>query len=766
MIGKWIQKIKKNKRQLGIGVLALLLVGVMGVNLLQNSTSTVYAANDAEIVVDPDTTNDWETLAASSNSTENVGRIWTDKSVFDTDYTFNQGDLSGKSIKKGDSDFLVSLSALASYSNERSTTYTTTPLDIVLVLDVSGSMEESIGQTQTTVYEEVYDYSWNNGLNTRRTYYVRSGDEYIAVIWNGGYYGSWQDRDGNEYEPRTSRNDNNLNHVQFYQQITASESAGSKMQALKDAANGFAKTFATMNDSITDPDDRHRISIVKFASNERNSIGNDTYRDDDYLNYHPNYTQVVSDLHSYTTDNVKNFTDTIDALEGEGATQANYGFHQAQRVFDGDGSLTGARSDAQRVVIFFTDGNPTDYQNFDNEIAGQAINYAYNMKQAGTLVYSVGVFQDANPSDTNADFNRYMNAVSSNYPNAQCTNYWGNQTNDFEDLNLGERVEGEEGEGAPQYYYTATNSVGLEQVFKDITESLPINDGSGSPIEEETQGGASNTPGYLTFTDTLGSYTEITGDTMSLAFADQVFTAKSTDDGKTWAFENGDQVVDNVNGVYPEGAQLSTIEITVTKSNDLSVGDKVEVKIPASLIPMRKYDVNKDNSTLTITNAFPVRLFYGVSVKEKAIAALNNPAGEGNADIYKSITTTQTSTDKKTIDFYSNNFIKESSAGTTIATFTPSEGNSFYYYPQTQLYIDENCGTPANRYNVSNYSTLYYKVTYWEQTGQDGAAQEQSSIISIQRSGADWQNIQYDSENNAYIADHVQRFDYFVMAKP
>lgn len=728
----------------------------MGVNLLQNSTSTVYAANDAEIVVDPDTTNDWETLAASSNSTENVGRIWTDKSVFDTDYTFNQGDLIGQSIKKGDSDFLVSLSALASYSNERSTTYTTTPLDIVLVLDVSGSMEQSIGQTQTTVYQEVYDFYYKP-LDTRRTYYVRSGDEYIAVTWSGRYYGSWQDRDGNEYEPRTSRNDNNPNHVQFYQQITASESAGSKMQALKDAANGFAKTFATMNDSITDPDDRHRISIVKFASNESNSIGNDTYRDD-YYNYHPNYTQVVSDLHSYTTDNVKNFTDTIDALEGEGATQANYGFHQAQRVFDGDGSLTGARSDAQRVVIFFTDGNPTDYQNFDNEIAGQAINYAYNMKQAGTLVYSVGVFQDANPSDTNANFNRYMNAVSSNYPNAQCMS-WGSQTDDFENLRLGERVEGEEGEEVPQYYYTATNSVGLEQVFKDITESLPINDGSGSPIEEETQGGASNTPGYLTFTDTLGSYTEITGDTMSLAFADQVFTAKSTADGKTWAFENGDQVVDNVNGVYPEGARLSTIEITVTKSNDLSVGDKVEVKIPASLIPMRKYDVNKDNSTLTITNAFPVRLFYGVSVKEKAIAALNNPAGEGNADIYKSITTTQTSTDKKTIDFYSNNFRKGSDAGTTVATFTPSEGNSFYYYPQTQLYIDENCGTQATRFNINDHSTLYYKVTYWEKNGQGDEAQEQSSIISIQRSGEDWQNIQYDSDNNAYIDDHVQRLD-------
>ena len=334
MIGKWIQKIKKNKRQLGIGVLALLLAGVMGVNLLQNSTSTVYAANDAEIVVDPDTTNDWETLAASSNSTENVGRIWTDKSVFDTDYTFNQGDLIGQSIKKGDSDFLVSLSALASYSNERSTTYTTTPLDIVLVLDVSGSMVQSIGQTQTTVYQEVYDYRID-GLDTWRTYYVRSGDEYIAVTWNGGYYnGSWQDRDGNEYEPRTSRNDNNRNHVQFYRQVTASESAGSKMQALKDAANGFAETFATMNDSITDTSEQHRISVVKFSGNETNQIGNDTYTSGRYTY---NYSQVVSDLNSYTTQTVSNLTDTINSLSPDGSTRADFGLSQAERVLNGEG---------------------------------------------------------------------------------------------------------------------------------------------------------------------------------------------------------------------------------------------------------------------------------------------------------------------------------------------------------------------------------------------------------------------------------------------
>lgn len=156
MIGKWIQKIKKNKRQLGIGALALLLVGVMGVNLLQNSTSTVYAADDAKIVVDPDTTNDWETLAASSNSTENVGRIWTDKSVFDNNgdnggYTLSGNtSASGTKIKANDSDFLVGLSAIASSSNLKTTTSKTTPLDVVLVLDDSGSMDEAFGSSYYT----------------------------------------------------------------------------------------------------------------------------------------------------------------------------------------------------------------------------------------------------------------------------------------------------------------------------------------------------------------------------------------------------------------------------------------------------------------------------------------------------------------------------------------------------------------------------------------------------------------------------------------
>ena len=104
------------------------------------------AQANGNTVVDPDTINAWTqyTAPGGNPSTQNVGRIWTDKSVFDKNYTFTEGPLAGTedgTIEKDEnSDFLVSLSALSSTSNLKSTTTVTKPLDIVLILDRSDSM--------------------------------------------------------------------------------------------------------------------------------------------------------------------------------------------------------------------------------------------------------------------------------------------------------------------------------------------------------------------------------------------------------------------------------------------------------------------------------------------------------------------------------------------------------------------------------------------------------------------------------------------------
>ena len=90
-------------------------------------------------VVDPDTSGRWEIWAAGHSgnkvTTQNVGRIWTDKTVKETG-------------KDEAADFVTTLSAMSSTSN--STVTVTTPLDIVMVLDASGSMDSAMGDTDST----------------------------------------------------------------------------------------------------------------------------------------------------------------------------------------------------------------------------------------------------------------------------------------------------------------------------------------------------------------------------------------------------------------------------------------------------------------------------------------------------------------------------------------------------------------------------------------------------------------------------------------
>ena len=716
-----------------------------------------FAVEDSDTQVDPDTTMGWENFTAPSGivSTQNIGRIWTDKSVFNSSYEFD-GSLSGQSITKGDSDFLVGLSALSSMSNLRTVTTTTTPLDIVLVVDVSGSMDNGQGDSMGYVYTETYSVRNNS------SYYIQldNGDwQRVSYRNNSGWYyttGSGWNTQTHTVDYKRSADDQTEGRVQFYTREEVN-----KMEALQNAANAFVDSVAEMNDSITDVNQQHRISLVKFASDENNSVGNDFTRQ----GY--NCSQIVSDLTAYNSGTSSSLKNTINSLYGEGATQANYGLHQAQRVLDGDGDLTGARENAQKVVIFFTDGNPTTSSSWSDSVAGEAINYAYEMKQDDTIIYSIGVFQSANPSDTDGDFNRYMNAVSSNYPDAHCyTTDWGGneqESNNFNNLHLGDRVTSDtSGEENPQYYFAATNADELDQVFEDITESLPTSEGSGSPIEDVVREGETN-PGTLTFTDTLGSYMEVTAtgageDTIQLAYGNEIFSSSSkttVDNVDTYHFE-GTYTANSIYGA----ADLENLVVTVTRSDDPAIGDTITVTIPASLLPMRNYDVDTDNSTMTVTPAYPVRLFYGVSVKQAAIDALNNPAAEGNAEIYNAIMESNLSDDNSTVDFYSN--LWSSGNGTTTATFTPSAGNKFYYYTEnTELYTDEECTDRATWQDVQSVNTLYYKDVYWVQDNADtGAAHEETDgYITINRSGDEWNEIAYDSNNNAYIPAQTERAD-------
>lgn len=625
-------------------VLTALLAVILAVSLAMPANAADLKGNT---VVDPDTTNVWTDYTAPDGqpSTQNVGRIWTDKSVFDGDYSFTNEDnagLSGQKVEKGDSDFLVSLSALSSTSNLKEMVKTSQPLDIVLVLDTSGSM------------------------------------------------------------------------------------SGSKMTNLKNAANSFIDATAENNRGL-EQDQQTRLAIVQFA----------------------NGANTEQQLNYITDQNAQQYKNTINSFGANGSTYAEEGLRQAQNVLDRNG-----RADVQQIVIFFTDGEPNHGNGFDNEVAAEAVNTAHEMKQGGTIIYAIGVMNGADSSVTDDDgFNEYMNGVSSNYPNATAEgkNWELFDWSTYYNTTFGERAEGD-------YYKAASDPDSIEEIFEEISDEVQQGVGSGSPIEENTQQGNTE-PGILTFEDQLGNYMQVTGtgageDKIQLAYGDQIYTSTSkTPQGNTDTYHFSGAV--DGNAVYG-AANLSDLVVTVERSDDLATGDKITVTLPASLLPMRHYDVDTDAGTMTVSQAYPVRLFYGVSLKAEAKTALGNPTSEAYADIVKS----QASDDGTSIDFYSNSFTKGAADGSTTATFSPNAGNKFYYYTQdTTLYTDQACTIEANWYTARNANTLYYKDVYWVQTGNGTEAREVTDGYGTVTSGtAEWNAIVMPYQGGTYyIPANTQR---------
>lgn len=569
--------------------------------------------------------NDWQTIVGSDTS--NIGRIWTDKTV-SADKTITAS--SGKAIERGNSAFITALSALSSTSNAKSTS--TTPLDIVLVLDASGSMDDSMG----------------GGDNTKR------------------------------------------------------------IDALKSAANDFVSKIAKQNQGISDESKQHQVSIVKFAGNKSAAVGNDTYRNGGYLY---NYSQVMKAM-SPCTDEAA-FTSTINSISPAGATRADYGLQLAQ-------GQTSSREDAKKIVIFFTDGSPTSYSGFEPEVASSAVSAAKAMKDAKATVYTIGIFSGANPSadptaQGSSNENKFMHAVSSNYPKASYTQnsgFWGGWNWD-----LGARAEGSD------YYKSASNAAELEKVFDDISSEIVT--GSGYPTN--TTEGAEHQSGFSTIDDPLGAYVQV-DEFKAIAVAGSTFenpTKSTAGNVDTYTF-NGTV---ELNG---KSVNVSNVVITVTKSDDLATGDVVQVKVPAALIPLRSFNVDQDKMTMTVSDTQPINIVYTSSLKAGVEDKLANPDDAMTQYL-------QANHQDGKASFYSNDW-EQGYLGKTVANFEPSKDNSYYYFTSdTPIYTDEACTQRAHQ--VVKGNTYWYKYSYYEMTNAgSGAVEEKEKVISF--SGADAEAIE------------------------
>lgn len=556
-------------------------------------------------VVDPDTSGRWEIWAAGHGgnkvTTQNVGRIWTDKTVKATG-------------ENEESDFLTTLSAMSSTSN--STVTVTTPLDIVMVLDASGSMDDPMG----------------------------GGD-------------------------RTKRID-----------------------ALKSAANSFINTIAKQNEAIEGVDRQHRVAIVKFAGDKTDKVGNDTYYQGQYKY---NHSQVMKGLTDCSGGNVKALKDTVAGIKPSGATRADYGLELA-------GDITSGRADAKKIVVFFTDGKPTSYSEFDSDVANAAVTAAKKMKDGKATVYTIGIFSGADPvadpsKKGTSDVNKFMHAVSSNYPDA--TSYASDE--------LGTRAENSD------YYKSATNAEELKKVFDDISQAIT----SEPPYPTEIHKGYDETKsGYITFTDELGDFMQVDG------FTEVVINGMSfTEASKTVNKETNTDT-------YEFSGKAKDLLITVQRAGDDNPrkGDIVTVNIPASLIPLSHFKTV--DGKLSVDNVKPIQVKYASSVKSAALDNLFTPEKVAGLKNYIEHNTTVVD-GTKTVSFYANKW-SGGALGDTVATFEPADTNRYYYFQkQTPIYADKDCTQPAKN-SLADTGTYYYKDEF-EERGSNGEAKPATAVIEF-----------------------------------
>ncbi len=579
-------------------------------------SSTGMDGPEATKVVDHDTSNHWRFWAGdydgSKVTTQNVGRIWTDKTV--------------QAIDDGKSDFLTTLSAMSSTSD--TTSLVSKPLDIVMVLDASGSMDDSMG----------------------------GGDSTKRIV------------------------------------------------ALKDAANHFIDTIAEQNKNVKDASKQHQVAIVKFAGKKSDKVGNDTYRSD--RNTY-NYSQTMQKLTACSGDGAMSLKNTVNSIEPAGSTRADYGMDLAKGI--------AGREDAQKIVVFFTDGSPTSSNGFEAEVAKDAINIAKTIKSGGATIYTIGIFNGAKPGDDptssrTSNENKFMHAVSSNYPDATSSVSHGFFGTEEWNVNFGNPVAG------ASYYKSATNAAELDQVFKDISSA--ITSGKGFPTKVE--GNNPNGSGYITFEDELGAFMQVDS-----------FTGAEYN-GKTYgaATKSTDGNIDT----YTFDGELAHLVITVDRADEQNPqrGDIVTVKIPASLIPLRRFTVDESAGTFVVdsTDAIsPIRVAYASSVKAIARKNLFTP---NNVPGLQDYINERKDADSNTVSFYANKWTGDD-AGDTVASFEPAATNSYYYFQKlTPVYTDAACTKLATE-KPSGSKTYWYKDEFMAQNSS-GAPYDDSVSIPIKGS--------------------------------
>lgn len=491
----------------------------------------------------------------------------------------------------GDGTYKVALNVTGAKSAGTGEIVTNQPLDIVLVLDVSGSMAEKIAWNQPT-----------------------------------------------------------------------------KIDSLKTAVNNFIKATADENAKITDQSQQNRIALVKFAGTASDNVGNDTYWDYRWGQRYNN-SQIVTNL----TSNLNGLTSTVDSLNAAGATQADYGFQKA-RV-----ALQNARTDAKKVIIFFTDGQPTSSNEFEKSVANEAVRNAKALKDAGATVYSIGVFGDANPNNTSTNwnnrFNAYMHAVSSNYPNATAWNRLSNRADNS------------------SYYKAVTDADQLNNIFESIRQEITktaeyadvtIHDKLSSWVVSSDGASANGKPAGFTYTKTQH------GQTTAWAGAPEATVA--ADGTVSWPVtSNGGKLEDGVTytvsfnvkptqAAFDEAVKNHKDDASASGDNNFYTNDN-----PSATVGYRTVVTSSQGGTTTSdpqTALYPQKPTITLPVSRITVTKTWSDGSENHADDSVQVQLKQDGRD------YANGSATLNAAGNWTHEFTVSAGPEGHAYSVSEVKVE------------------------------------------------------------------------------
>ena len=711
----------KSVFKIGTAMVAIMLAVVMVIGLIPNE-----AVLAADYLADLSTSTKYTESLGDNASTEYAGRVWTDKTVFSSDATFTgysaDGSLNEITVENDD-DFLIAFSALA--TSQSISGQTQAPVDVVLIIDISGSMsneDSNMDNGKSRIYNTIQ--ATNNAIDelmalnpyTRVAVVAFSSnaqvllplDRYTKVVttereWEGGRWdGQWVEKEVVNPYFSLSRETGSSNNATLYTKAinsnnvtidkNTSVSGGTNIQmGLYEGMQVLAEeeeTTVTVNGNQL-----QRVPSVVLLSD-----GSPTYSSNSQSWWAPadNYNDGPGSA-PYAGNGMKAILvgsymkDAIDRKYGVTDTPL------ATTVYTIGMGITGLDADEKNLAYMTLDPgtywNDADVTNsMKTTIKQYWADYTKN-NNTGTLNINVGKYEDRKYSD---DY------YALTHPNT------------------GYDVDSNNGYNYVDDYYDADNANAVAEVFKQIVSDIAI---STPQIPTEHDPARPALSGYITYTDPIGAYMEVKN-MKSIIYAGEKydFVAEGykgdvIEDGNTttYVFKQTAQG----NDVYgTEKLEHIIIEVVSTTDNYGIKSQVLTIKIPAALIPLRvnTISLNENGMVESHTNngTYPIRVLYTVGLQEEVLANGNVDLNKVSAE-YKA----KNLNDDGTIDFYSNlytgNKVNGVTVGNATASFDAAATNPFYYM-QEDMVIYKDSSFTEKATELLDEETYYYKEIYYHGT--------------------------------------------------